>query len=399
MVDVCIVGAGLSGAYAARKLLSIGKSVTVIDARSRIGGRLLSNRGSDLGGAWAWPRQEYVMNQFLQEMDIQTVPMHMDGKTLIRTSDGKRHILPDGESERYAACGGGAVRICGGADSMVNKLFSDDAYLSIHLNSKVIRIEHNNDNNLVNVVYKKKKSETDQDDNTEEIIECRACILAAPPKLIANTVEFKPKLSKMKMDAMLATPTWMESYGKVSVSYPTNWWRESNQSAISIDQIGAVSTWWEASSGVDEDGDHPSLAGFVSQQHGAKMLEDMEPNALYNHVIGSLKDIYGIDPEKDVQQNAEISIEGSADREGIIISKNGITVIYKSWLKDSYTNDGTCTDDIAFTTTDYGDSQLQESVQSLLFFAGTETSHGSGHMEGAIISGNRVAEEVLKHLT
>jgi len=327
-------------------------------------------------------------------MDIQTIPMHMDGETFIRTSDGKRHVLPNGESERYAACGGGAVRICGGADGMVNKLLSDDSNLTMHLGSKVVRIEHNNDNKLVNVIYKK-KSETN-DEGEEEIIRCQACIIAAPPKLIANTIEFNPILPKAKMDAMLSTPTWMESYGKVSVSFPTNWWRESNYSAISIDQVGAVSTWWEASSGVD-DGDHPTLAGFATQQHGAKLMEDMEANDLYNHIIVSLKQIYGIDPEKDIQQNAEIAIEGSADRDGISISKGDITVTYKSWLKDSYTNDGTCTDDIAVTTTDYGDSQLQQNVGSLLF-SGTETSHGSGHMEGAIIAGNRAAEEVLKHL-
>ena len=53
IVDVCIVGAGLSGAYAAYLLR--GYSVAVVDARCRVGGRLLTAEeqgGGDLGGGF-----------------------------------------------------------------------------------------------------------------------------------------------------------------------------------------------------------------------------------------------------------------------------------------------------------------------------------------------------------
>lgn len=105
MVDVCIVGAGLSGIAAAHKLISHGKSVAVFDARTRVGGRLLTAEqgGGDLGGAWIWPRSEYIMQKFVSEVaKVETVPMHVEGETLARTRDGRRQVLPDGQAVRYS---------------------------------------------------------------------------------------------------------------------------------------------------------------------------------------------------------------------------------------------------------------------------------------------------------
>ena len=58
-VDTIIIGGGLSGIYAAYLLSQRNKSFVVLEARERIGGRILSPEYqgffSDLGPSWYWP--------------------------------------------------------------------------------------------------------------------------------------------------------------------------------------------------------------------------------------------------------------------------------------------------------------------------------------------------------
>jgi monoamine oxidase len=78
--DVIIIGAGLAGLTSARELIRAGKSVLVLEARDRVGGRLLTREVMpgvhlDLGGQWIGPTQDRVA-ALAHEFQLQTFPTY-----------------------------------------------------------------------------------------------------------------------------------------------------------------------------------------------------------------------------------------------------------------------------------------------------------------------------------
>ena len=71
--DVVVVGGGLGGLRAARDLADNGRSVVVIEARDRVGGRgytvELGGRSVELGGSWFTPEHQEVRNE-LRRYDL-----------------------------------------------------------------------------------------------------------------------------------------------------------------------------------------------------------------------------------------------------------------------------------------------------------------------------------------
>jgi monoamine oxidase len=85
--DVVVVGAGLAGLAAARKLTAEGIDCVVVEARDRVGGRTLNHSIGDgkiveVGGQWVGPTQTRVL-ELMRELGLESFPTYSQGENLI----------------------------------------------------------------------------------------------------------------------------------------------------------------------------------------------------------------------------------------------------------------------------------------------------------------------------
>jgi len=85
IIDVAVVGAGLSGLTAAKKLIEGGKSVLVLEARDRVGGKVLNrklaNGGvTEVGAEFVGPTQNKVL-EYISVLGLQTFDTYENGSS------------------------------------------------------------------------------------------------------------------------------------------------------------------------------------------------------------------------------------------------------------------------------------------------------------------------------
>ncbi|MBF2006952.1 MAG: FAD-dependent oxidoreductase [Chlorogloeopsis fritschii C42_A2020_084] len=98
MTNILIIGAGIAGLAVARELYSHGFSVTVLEARSRIGGRIYTNKNFgfpvDLGASWIHGINKNPITQLAQEFkvriqytDFENIPVYSSNGELVEVKE------------------------------------------------------------------------------------------------------------------------------------------------------------------------------------------------------------------------------------------------------------------------------------------------------------------------
>lgn len=236
---VLIVGAGLAGLFLAYRLERAGVDYLVVEARDRLGGRVLSlplqsSDGQtdqyDLGPAWFWPGQPRLMH-LVSELSLSVFAQFSDGNLVFQDRDGT--VQRDLQFSTMA----GSLRISGGFGYLIERLSRRIPAHKIVSGEKVTKLS----------LSRADIRATIQRDIEEAEVGASIVALALPPRLAAQSIEFQPALGKAAMDAMRSIPTWMASHAKVVAIYDSPFWRNAGLSGDGVSQRGPLAEIHDAS--------------------------------------------------------------------------------------------------------------------------------------------------------
>lgn len=342
---ILIIGAGLSGLLTGYRLKKLGIPFKILEARSRVGGRIHTMLGteqtpSEMGATWFQsPHKQLIA--LLEELQIDYFEQFMDGTAYYQPAVHapiQAVQLPKQPP---------SFRISGGTSHLINTLYNALSEQDIVFNQTVQKITFH---------------KTGVQILTDQIFEGNQVVLAIPPKLWSKKIEFEPKLPYNLEQTARQTHTWMEDSIKIALTFKNPFWRSKNLSGAFFSQAGPVTELY------DHCNHHQSkfaLCGFVNS--ALKSLSKKERQAL---IVEQLTAAFGD------------SIEDYTDYKECV------------WREENYTFEAS--DAFLFPHQNNGNPIFRESFYDdrLLISSSETASEFAGYMDGAVQIGNYIAEKI-----
>ena len=363
---VCIVGAGVSGLHTADALIDSGCDVTVLEARSRVGGRILSRSENpnseaifDVGPSWFWNGQPRIA-QLVRSLNLEHLifEQYHQGDGLYQTADGKIHRGQLGFSMA------GSFRIEGGLSLITNalrsRIESKNAKQAIQLNSAVESIGIRKDGSGVTEVEVQTATAS---------YRCDHVVLSLPPRLAVEHIQFDPMLSTERLDHLKNVETWMAGQAKVAIQYEKPFWRQMGLSGDVISQLGPMAELHDASYDTK---DFFALSGFLAIQPPQRPMFEASLEQLLTAQLARLFGESALSP---------------------------LSITYQNWAQEKYTATDLDQRLQGHHPLNRWPSYQEGKWDDKLIWSGTESapSQFNGYIEGALEASQRSIDTVRKH--
>ena len=347
--DFVIIGGGLTGLALAYFLRNSGRSICILEARDRIGGRIHTiiedgRTNMEMGATWLGNKHT-VLVELLKELNIGLIEQEM-GETAIyeaiSTSPPQIVQLPPNNDPTFRIKGGSGKLIHGLQSELGEntQIFTGELVKSISFTEEKVNISSSG--------YQ---------------ITCDKVISTLPPNLLANTIQFVPALPTTLTELMKTTHTWMGESIKIGLHYAHPFWTENNLSGTIVSNVGPIPEMYDHS---NKEQKQYALKGFLNSTFYSLNKEERKTK-----VLQQLSKYYG------EQVNDIILYEE------------------KVWSLDPLTY--TSYESHVLPHQHNGDATFRQSLfEDKLFIAGSETAElFPGYMEGAIRSASFVANKLL----
>jgi monoamine oxidase len=355
---VAILGAGAAGLYAARLLMAAAIPFVVIEARDRLGGRILTvdvggrptTEGFDLGPSWVWPQAQPALGALIEAL----------GLSLIAQADGGDMMFeraPNEPARRYPSLSQepASMRIVGGTGALVSALAQSLPAARLWQNARVTAMALAGDGVALTI---------DHADGRTTALTAGHVIAALPPRLLEATVTFTPAQPPATAQHWRDTPTWMAPHAKCLALYERPFWREAGLSGAAQSRLGPMVEIHDASTATGA-----ALFGFIGI--GADDRAAIGEAALSRACLAQLVRLFG--PAAGAPQ----------------------AILFKDWAADELT--ATAADRAPSGHPVAGDALgVSGPWHERLWLAGSETSPSDpGYIAGAVVAAQRAVTHII----